>query len=256
MAEQAKISIRPSEFVEGGAVPVDKNLTWKECRFSLFDYTRKSGEVVATTCAARIKYVDDEGTEYVQHYSAADPERFLPSKDQKTLVAQAGAQALAKSSNFHVLMNALVNAGFPEDKLDADISTLDGLVTFNIGVPEPKRSGLKREEPAEGARERVISVPSKIVRLPWEKAPAKGAAGKAPKAAAAEAPADDLSADAVAIVASVIKGDVESATRQRIATEAIRAKKNPVAKYVYTDDFAAALIPAGYVLDGETISKA
>ena len=58
------VSIRPSEFVEGGAVPVDRNLIWKECRFANFDYTKKDGTVVASTVSAKIVYLDDEGTEY------------------------------------------------------------------------------------------------------------------------------------------------------------------------------------------------
>src|SRR3990170_8564334 len=97
------VSIRPSNFVEGGAVPVDKNLLWKECRFNLFDYTRKSGEVVATTVAAKITYVDDDGTEYDQQYSVGDPERFMPSKDGKTLIATVEGSSLSKSSNFYIL---------------------------------------------------------------------------------------------------------------------------------------------------------
>ena len=129
----AKVSIRPSEMVEGGAVPVDRNLTWEKCRFALFNYTKKDGTVVATTTAAEIHYKDDDGQESVQNYSVGDPERFIPSKDGKTIVAVGAAQALSKSSNFYLLMNNLISAGFPENRLDADISTLDGLYTFNIG---------------------------------------------------------------------------------------------------------------------------
>jgi len=245
-----KVSLRPSTFVEGGAVPVDKNLLWKENRFALFDYTKKDGTVVATTMALRVTYVDDDGTEYVQHYSASDPERFLPSKDGKKMVPQGAAQIPTKSSNFYLLMNALINAGFPEDRIDDDISCLDGLKTFNIGMPEPKRVGLKREEAAEGARERVISVPSKIINLPWEKGSKTAAAGK-------KAPESDTdsSDEAMKIVANLLE-KADSATRQNVATTAIRAKKPAVAKYVFTDDFQVALLSGGYSIDGDTITKA
>jgi len=248
------VSIRPSEFVEGGAVPVDRNLLWKECRFALFDYTKKTGEVVARTTAARVTYQDDEGNEYVQHYSASDPERFIPSQDGKTLVPVGSAQALSKSSNFYVLMNALINAGFPENKLGEDISVLDGLYTYNIGIPEPKRSGLVREERAEGARERVLSVPSQILKLPWESN--KGKAGRAtPKgsAPAGDDGAEDAEADALALVTEML-ADAESVTRQQVATRAIRGKKGAVAKFVFSAEFAQALAGAGFVLDGESIT--
>lgn len=248
-----KVSLRPSEFVEGGAVPVDKDLLWKECRFALFDYTKKTGEVVATTIAARITYQDKEGAEYIQHYSAGDPERFKPSEDGKSLVPQGTNQALAKSSNYYLLMNALVNCGFPEDKISDDISELEGLETFNIGMPEPKRVGLKRAEPVEGARERIISIPSKINKLPWEK---KGKAGAvAAKKAAPAAEVADESKDALALVKDLLEKN-ESVTRQQAATAAIRAKKSGVAKFVYTDEFQAALLGGGYNIDGENITKA
>jgi hypothetical protein len=253
-----KVSIRPSTFVEGGA-PVDKKLTWKEARFANFDYTRKDGTVVASTVAARITYLDDEGTEYIQHYSVGDKERFQPSEDGKTLVAQGSALALSKSSNYYVLMSALINSGFPEDKLmDDDISVLDGLYTYNIGVPEPKRSSLKREEPdpASGSRERIISVPSQILRLPWEKEK-KGAANAPKSAAKTPAAASEINVSEVVTFITDMLGEDDSTTRQLVATKAIREKKPAIAKLVFTksDDFQVALLSAGLSLDGETITK-
>ncbi len=254
----AVVSIRPSDFVEGGVVPVDKELIWKECRFANFDYTKKDGTVVASTIAGRITYVDRDGTEYVTHYSAGDPARFQPSKDGKKLVAVGAAQALSKSSNFYILLSNLISAGFPENRVpaDGDISFLDGLETFNIGIPEPKRSGLvSSAPPVEGARERVISVPQRIIKLPWEKKGAKTAApAKGAKVAAAEAAEEDSSADALAVVAGLLES-AESVTRQQVATKAIRDKKQAVAKYVYTPEFQAALLGGGYSIDGENITK-
>jgi len=245
------VSIRPSEFVEGGAVPVDRNLLWKECRFANFDYTKKDGTVVATTVSAKIVYQDDEGSEYTQHYSAGDPNRFQPSKDGKTLEALTESVNLSKSSNYYILMNALINAGFPENKLGDDLSVLDGLYTHNIGLPEPKRSGLVRET-TEGARERVISVPDSIIKLPWEnkgRAATKGKAAVAP----AEEDAGDAEADALTMVTEML-ADADKVTRQQVAAKAIRSKNQPVAKLIFGPRFAEVLTGAGYVLDGEEIS--
>ena len=247
------VSIRPSQFVEGGAVPVDRNLLWKECRFAIFDYTRKDGTVVATTVSAKIDYQDDEGTEYTQHYSAGDPNRFQPSADGKTLEALTESANLSKSSNYYILMNALINAGFPENKLGDDISVLDGLYTHNIGIPEPKRSGLVREAPAEGARERVISVPDSIIKLPWEGAKGKAAPAKKAEAPAAEEEAGDAEADALAMVTEML-ADADKVTRQQVATKAIRSKNQPVAKLVFSPKFADVLTEAGFSLDGEDIT--
>jgi len=245
------VSIRPSEFVEGGAVPVDRNLLWKECRFNLFDYTKKDGTVVATTAAAKIKFVDDDGAEYEQQYSAGDPNRFQPSADGKTLEALTESANLSKSSNYYILMNALINAGFPENRLGEDISVLDGLYTHNIGLPEPKRSGLVRET-AEGARERVISVPDSIIKLPWENK-GKGAAKAKATAAPAEEDAGDAEADVLAMVTEML-ADADKVTRQQVATKAIRSKNQPVAKLVFSPKFADVLAGAGFSLDGEEIT--
>lgn len=258
------VSIRPSEFVEGGAVPVDRNLTWKECRFNLFDYTRKDGTVVATTTAARITYQDDDGQEFVQQYSAGDPDRFIPSQDGKTLVPVGTAQVLSKSSNFFILMNALINAGFPENRLGEDISVLDGLYTYNIGLPEPKRAGLVRQA-VEGARERVLSVPSQILRLPWEKkgkvAPARGKAAAVPAADAGGEgeTGDEITKKALDFVSKHL-GPSGVVTRQQLAVSIFKdlAKdpdKDAVATLIFKPEFAGALLANGYKVDGEKISK-
>ncbi len=247
------VSIRPSQFVEGGAVPVDRNLLWGPCRFNLFDYTKKDGTVVATTVAAKIHYKDDEGTEYDQEYSAGDPARFAPSKDGKTLEALTASANLSKSSNYYILMNALINAGFPENRLGEDISVLDGLYTHNIGIPEPKRSGLVRET-AEGARERVISVPDSIIKLPWEgKVVGKAAPAKAAKAVVTEEDTGNVEADALAMVTEML-ADTDKVTRQQVAAKAIRSKSQPVAKLVFSPKFAEVLTGAGFKLDGEDIT--
>lgn len=258
------ISIRPSEFIEGGAVPVDRNLLWKECRFNIFDYTRKDGTVVATTTAAKIVYEDDEGNEYTQQYSVAGVDRFLPCKDGKGVYPASMTEEqfsklspdeqaqyrLPKSSNFSVLMNAVINAGFPENRL-TDITSLEGLYAHHIGIPEPKRAGLVRET-TEGAREKVISVPDTIIRLPWEGKKASPAKSKATAATDEEFTSDAESA-ALAMVTEML-ADNDKITRQQVATKAIRAKNQQVAKLVFSPRFNQILEDAGLILEGEEIS--
>ena len=257
------VSIRPSDFVEGGAVPVDRNLVWEKCRFALFDYTKKDGTVVATTTSIELHLKDDDGQEFVQNYSVGDPERFLPSTDGKTLVAVGAAQALSKSSNAYLLLNALINAGVPENKLSEDISVLDGLYAHHIGLPEPKRAGLARVV-AEGAvaRERVISVPDRILSAPWDKG-GKGKSKATVKAAAVmtEDEGDsDISSKALAFVAKHLDGDGNT-TRQKLAVAVFKdlAKdpdKDAIAGLIFKPEFGAALLQGGYTIVGENISKA
>lgn len=251
------VSIRPSEMVEGGVVPVDRNMTVKEARFALFNYVNKAGETVATTTAARLTLAEDDGSEHVQHYSAADPARFLPSQDGKELIPVGADPSLNKSSNFYVLMSNLISAGFPENRLSADISVLDGLYAFWIGIPEPKRPGLARTSDPEG-RVRVIAVPSQIHNLPWEKAKAASGAKAAPGAGGKSG--EGVNGKAVEFIGKVVD-EVGSITRQQLAVRVFKdLAKNPdrdaIATALFSPEIQAALIGAGFVVDGETITRA
>ncbi len=262
-----KISIRPSDMVEGGA-PVDRNMMVKSASFVVFAYTKKDGSPAlkpdgtpAKTVAAALALVEDDGNENLQHYSVGDPERYAPSPDGKTLVSPTGNDInINKSCNFHILMNALVNAGFPENKLDDDLSALNGLYAYWIGIPEPKRAGLARTAEQE-ARTRVIPVPSKIEKLPWEKAkpgqkmPA-AVTGTTKKAAGASA---DVLARTIEFVDKVV-GESGSATRQelaaRIFTDLAKDKdRDAIAAAMFSPAIQASLLAAGFAIDGEIISK-
>ena len=267
------ISIKPSEMIEGGAVPVDQNLSVKDAAFCLFDYQGKA----PPTTAARLTLVSDDGVESIQHFSAADPTRFVPSQDGKSLVAIGAATSLAKSSNFYVLMNNLVSAGFPENKLATDISVLGGLYAYWIGVPEPKRPGLSRTPEQSARGERIIPVPSIIHNLPWEKkaTPAKAAAAAkasatkpagagavavaAAPAPAAEAVADDITAAAVDFIGKLVE-ESGSITRQEVAVRVFQdlatdPNRDALSAAIFAPATQGALVAAGYTVAGEAISK-
>jgi len=257
------VSIRPSEMTEGGAVPVDQNLRVKEARFVLFDYQGKA----KTTTAAMLVLVSDDGVEYIQHYSAADPTRFIPSQDGKQLIAVGSASSISKSSNFHMLMSNLVSAGFPENKLGSDISALEGLYAYWIGVPEPSRPGLQRTAEQE-SRQKVVLCPSQIHNLPWEK---KAAKPKPPVAQSAQlsmqSPAQPAQSPAqsdgyTSLAAQFVRGLVDelgSITRQDLAVRVFKdLSKDPnrdqIATLVFSPALPALLIANGMKLDGEVIT--
>lgn len=251
------ISIKPSEMVEGGAVPVDQNLLVKDAAFTLFDYQGKA----PPTTAARLTLVSDDGVESIQHYSAADPTRFVPSQDGKSLVAVGVAVSLNKSSNFYVLMNNLVSAGFPENKLATDISVLGGLYAYWIGVPEPKRPGIPRTPEQLARGERIIPVPSVIHNLPWEKkaTPAKAVKTGAPAAPIAEAVSDDITAKAVEFIGKLV-AESGSVTRQEVAVRVFQdlatdPNRDALSAAIFAPVTQGALVAAGFKVAGETISK-
>jgi len=248
MAKERKASLRVGDFVDALPMPIDANFEWKESRFALFDYTKKDGTVVATTTAARVTFASVDGQEFIQHYSVGDPQRVLPASDGKSLVMQGDNTNLNKSSNFFILLKALEDAGLPEEFLGDDFSVLEGMVTHNIGVPEPKREGL-REAPAEGAarRVRVLAVPDEVISLP-------GAAKKGGKAVGKKAgvPTEDLLPEAIAMLSELVTTSGTDVTRKELASAAIKTRRAPIATLAFklTDE---QLAEAGFVVDGEGV---
>jgi hypothetical protein len=255
------ISLKPSDAVEGGVVPVDKFLTVKEARFNFFDYVNREGKTVATTVALRLKSVDDDGTEYTQQYSVGDPKEFSPSEDNKTpadegkyLVPLGQRTAISKSSNFIIFTSQLVNAGFDESKLGEDISVLEGMEAFFTGIPEPKRSGLNR--PVDpNARERVISVPKEMRKLPWEKKAVKG------KTATAKGGTDAVKLALDFLGKQIAKAEDNAITRQDLAQAAFSElgkdpNRDAVSRAIFAPAFVKAATDAGYTFEDETFSKA
>jgi len=221
--------LRIADFVDALPQAIDGNFTWKQCRFEFFDYAKKSGEVVATTTAARVNFVAEGGAEYVHHYSVGDPERVVPSEDGKSLVFKTDAVGLNKSSNFFVLLQHLENAGLPEGFMDDDFTALEGMVTHNIGIPEPDRSSM-RGAPAAGEQRRVrtIAVPDEIIKMPGGKKVAGKPAGK--KAAGADGA--ELVPDALGIIMELVAENGKT-KRQDVAAHAIKAKNTPLATFAY-----------------------
>ena len=224
-------------------MPIDGNFNWKECRFALFEYRKKTGELVATTTAARINFASESGEEYTQHYSVGDPSRVTPSEDGKSLVLVGDGVALNKSSNFFILMKALEDAGLPDDFLGNDISVLDGMVTHNIGVPEPKRAGLETTaaREASGRGPRILAVPDEIIKMP----------GKGGKLAGkkAEVSDEEMVSEAMGILSGLLEDSPDGVERKAIASAAIKQKKAKVATLAFklTDE---QLAEYGYIVDG------
>jgi hypothetical protein len=245
------VSIRPSDFVEGGLKTVDHDLTWKNPHFALFDYTNKEGvKVGETTVAMLVTYITEDGSEQEQAYSAGDPARFQPSKDGKRLEPVVEGTNLSKSSNYFILMSALINAGFPENKLSDDVSILDGLVAHHIGLPVKERAGLNQPAADPNKRPKVLSVPSAIIKLPWEKKAGKGA-GKAS--------GTDATAQTVAFIGELVEAE-GSVTRQEAAQAVFKKlakdpNRDAVAAAIYSSGIQAALVAAGFTVKGEEISK-
>jgi hypothetical protein len=199
------ISINPETFVDGGLF--DGLLTITGAKFvDDFDYGGKQKK----TLAAIISFTDEDGNTNEQAYTCGDPKKFTPSEDGTKLVPVGNTKQLYRGSNFFLLMQETVNAGFPTDKLSDDITCVVGLhadFTRKAQADLTNRKGVGKE----GA---TILVPTEIITLPGEDGDrfeaskkAKPKAGKktTPKAAKKEekaaAPAVDSDVNEAAIEA-------------------------------------------------------
>lgn len=201
----APMSLRPSTFTEGGLLDdVDVRVT--AASFLLYDYGGKSTRGVSPALGLTITHQEgDETKENDQYFSAGDAAYFYPSKDNASkssdnmgdyLIPIGDKQGLNGNTNLAKFLTSLVNAGYPEDKLDNfKASDLVGL-EFHLKREAVKRTGLIRTGPNANREQTVITV-SKIIKLPWETGTAKPAAttkaatnGKANGAAAAPAAGD------------------------------------------------------------------
>lgn len=162
--EHRGASIRPSEMVPGGLRLDKANGLLREARFCTYNY---NDTITVPVLAVRLRIVTDDGVENEQYYSAGDLSHFQPSADGHYAEPVGGKEELNNSSNLAALTTALVNAGFPENRLDPDITCLEWLYAFWQMVAGTKREGLQR---AEGSRGLTILIPTQIHNLPWETA--------------------------------------------------------------------------------------
>jgi hypothetical protein len=178
------ISLRPSSFTAGGGLIDDADVEITKARFVQYDFEGKS-ENGPSLCLMLV-LADTEKNDHVQYFSAGNLAYFVPSEDPKnpdlngiTIVKVGDKESLNGGTNTAIMLNSLVQAGFPEDKMDAgDVRVLEGLVGHVNRVPQPKRSNIAKKE---GQRDPMVLVFTKILSMPGEQK--KGAAAKTTAAA-------------------------------------------------------------------------
>ena len=187
-------SLNPEHAVEGGGLLDDVDAAISKARFVMWDYQGAAREESPAMCLT----LDLDGDTHEQYYSMGSAKDWMASEDGKTLVAVGKLEGIRSSTNGMVFLTALVDAGFPAEKLDdGDITVLDGLEAHFVQVPAPERKGLKKtkeqQEKEEKYGPKTILVISEVKRLPWEK---KTPAGKkTPKKAATKKGKETKKAD-------------------------------------------------------------
>lgn len=285
------ISFKLGSFT-GGAGLAEGDYQLVDHTITLWDYEGKmANQVLALRVTAQPgrvqgKNFTPEGDQSIQHYTIGDATAFGPDETGKGIVATGTRTSLGKGSNFFIFLENLINAGFPEDRFDNDVSAFDGMVVHITPIPAPKRnlpqSNLVVGDPNQQQRDRTIPVVSLIHRYPWETgaaaptkappvkgkaAPTKAAAAPTP-AAEAEASVEtgDLAEDLAARLGTILNG---KAAMQRtllrvnlfkgLNTDKVDAGMRDAMMKVFNsdDDLGAVLagVGEGYYIDGAEIKK-
>lgn len=188
-AKAQGISLSPETYGESGLLD-DANVSVTEAAFLMWDY---NGTVNPAAPALGIEYTDEDGKTHSQYYTAGDARYFVPSEDGKMLIPAGDKTGIQRTCNAALFLSALINAGFPVDKLeDGDISILTGMQCHVKREAQPKRPGIAPRANDNGRGDATILLVDTILRLPWDKAAVgKGANKTNPAAAAAAAAADE-----------------------------------------------------------------
>ena len=177
MVDKNKVaSLIPEDFSEGGGLPAVGTVCSMQTKFTMVTLTDKPVPVLSVT----IKDTDT-GEDYgEQYYTVGSPESWDVSDDGKFLIP-VGGKALAKSSDVAQFLIALINAGFPEDRLgDGDISKVSGATALIGETPALNYKGQPRmrKSKKDGKEyEATLLVPIEIRDLPGAN-PNKKATGK------------------------------------------------------------------------------
>ncbi len=161
--EEKGASMKPSDAVEGGGL-FQGIVTWRSPKFEMCDYVRKDGSVANTALAFHPDLEDEDGIIHNQDFWTVG-EGWTPSKDGTKLIPPRKGASLSKTCNFILLMNSLVEAKFPEDKMEDDASIYEGMKCDMVRQVAPERKGLVKKE--KRYDDSVLVVDS-IITLPWE----------------------------------------------------------------------------------------
>jgi len=240
MPQTVGVSLKPSTYSEGAGLLDDEDVIIKEARFTQFDYNGKLPAVPA----AELTLDRGDGDTTKQYYSVGKTSDWAPSEDGKTLSAIGKATALVKSSNWAFFVTALVNAGFPENRIEADISIFEGLEAHVIRAAAPERKGIIKKEKEFEA---TILVVDKIHKYPWEKA-TKATTGRGKGKAAAttkDSPTDSkIEEQTTEFVMSVLAENPDGIEKKKLPQMAFAKLKdipptdrNKIVKLVFSDEY-------------------
>jgi hypothetical protein len=242
------VSLKYSSASEGGGLVDNVDVEVGVAEFVMWDY---DGNGPATP-ALHLEIEDEGGVEHHQYYSAGRASDWEPSANGEKLEAVGRASSLNKQSNFMFFMKHLIEAGFPEDQIDDDISVLEGLKCHMVRVPAPERKGLPPRLDKDGNKKvTTVLVVDEIHGLPKEiRGNGKGTEKGSKKADPLEdilgpgGEGEDVNLVAYGAVKACVQGKDKGVTKRELAGLVFdyldqRKDAKEIAQMVFQDDFLA-----------------
>lgn len=238
--KQRGVSINPEEFSQGGGLN-DVDATVKTLRFM-------TGEDAAELCENLHKYTAYEETLFgVAHFKTSDGDAheswsagkldyFKPSSDGKRAVPVGTAEKLSNSCNLYTLLASIINAGFPRNEFDDDLSIFDTMIVHLINAEQPKRVGL---EGGDSKLRTVLTVESIHEDSPVGRGKKPKGKGKASKAKAAESESESDGEDYAEIAADTIVKILTDADGGPVKRTSVVGRMLKILKKSHPDDFKA-----------------
>jgi hypothetical protein len=262
------LNLAPETFVEGGLID-DVNATITDAKFTMFDYNGKSDKGASPALGLELELED--GVKHEQYYSAGDAKYWAPGADGKTLVPTGDKTALSKSCKLAVFLSALMNAGFPVDKLrGGDISCLTGLKAHFTRVADKERKGLVRDANAQAQSTlvitKIIAMPGEQPKQPTAKPVATGAPGIGGASTSATTTSTVSDDDVTGLVLEIVTESGGSIAKNRISqavfkkidkSHSLFSQRTGVTQRSIQDDFLKSGAEHGlWEFDGSTVKIA
>lgn len=205
-----KVNLRPDSFAEGVGLIDDFDGVISDVRFIMTDY---DGAVRDAVPVAKVSF-DVDGEESFQLFSVGGSNDFAPDETGMGLIVLKTKSTLTKKSKFGMLLDSLVAAGFPLNKMDTEsIAYLVGLDGHFLRKPVDYKGLKKRDD-----RDSTVLLCTKINQVPWENT------GKGKKGGKAKAkPVDEGLADTMAgiIQGVLIDADVDAGVAKKDVLSAL-----------------------------------
>jgi hypothetical protein len=254
MGEVVYIDIRPSQAYHGTGMITEGEYDITDAKFGAWDYNGTQ-PVAVPALGVEFKSGDEA---HVQWYSAGDMKNLRPSADGKRLQQAEGASATALNDqcNCFQFLTALVRAGFDEEVLLKDVSSMVGLRVTVVHEPT-----VEREIRGTKKKAGTLAVVGKILSKPDEKGTPKKAATAAAKKANGQEGAG-LGADAgitaktTQALVSALKETTGHALEKKELTAAMwkripgnDADRSKIMNLIIQDSYLGSLVDQGILYD-------